>query len=145
MIARERDLVLESVRAALEPCPEVLDGYLFGSLARGDAGATSDVDVAVYLDEGLTALERGRFALELAAELMSQLARNDVDVVVLNSAPPLLYHRVLRDGERLLTRDLVATTRREGQALSRYCDWVPQLAKIEATHRRRIAAGELGK
>jgi len=145
VILRERDLVLESLRAAVEPCPEVLDAYLFGSLARGDAGATSDVDVAVYLDEGLTAVERGRFALELAAELMSRLARNDVDLVVLNSAPPLLYHRVLRDGERLLSRDHLATTRREGQALSRFCDWVPQLAKIEAAHRRRMAAGEFGR
>ena len=33
---------------------------------------------------------------------MAGLGSNDVDVVVLNRSPPLLYHRVLRDGERLL-------------------------------------------
>lgn len=38
----------------------------------------------------------------------------------------------LRDGQRILARDLRATTIREGYALSRYCDYVPQLAKIEA-------------
>ena len=60
---------------------------------------------------------------------------NDVDVVLLNHAPPVLYHRVLRDGVRLLSRDLPATTTRAGQALSRYCDFVPQLAKMEAARR----------
>ena len=50
-------------------------------------------------------------------------------------APPLLYHRVLRDGRRILSRDLRATTTREGYALSRYCDFVPQLAKMAAARR----------
>ena len=66
---------------------------------------------------------------------MAGLGYNDVDVVVLNRAPPLLYHRVLRDGVRVLSRDLPATTTREGQALSRYCDFVPQLAKMDAARR----------
>jgi hypothetical protein len=63
---------------------------------------------------------------------MSCLGTNLVDVVILNHAPPLLYHRVLRDGSRIFSRDLRATTVREGRALSRHCDFVPQLAKIDA-------------
>lgn len=145
MNPRDGRATLAALRTALEARPEVLEAYLFGSLARGEAGEMSDVDVAVFLDEQRSIAERGRLLLELTAELMSRLGRNDVDVVALNDAPPLLYHRVLRDGERLLARDLLATTRREGQALSRYCDWVPQLAKIEAAHRRRMAAGEFGR
>jgi hypothetical protein len=47
----------------------------------------------------------------------------------------VLYHRVLRDGRRVFTRDARATAAREGYALSRYCDYVPQLAKIEAGRR----------
>lgn len=46
---------------------------------------------------------------------MAALGRNDVDLVLLNDAPPLLYHRVLRDGVRLLSRDLAKTTAREGE------------------------------
>jgi hypothetical protein len=61
--------------------------------------------------------------------------------VVLNAAAPLLYHRVLRDGVRVLSRDLAATTGREGRALSRYCDYVPQLAKIDAAARPRLRGG----
>ena len=55
------------------------------------------------------------------------------------------YHRVLRDGVRLFSRDLRATTAREGQALSRYCDYLPQLAKIDAAHRARVEGGHFGR
>ncbi len=84
-------------------------------------------------------------AAELTAELMTALSSNAVDVVVLNQAAPLLYHRVLRDGLRLMSRDLRATTTREGQALSRYCDYLPQLRKIDAALAARIAAGRFGR
>lgn len=61
-----------------------------------------------------------------------------------NAASPLLYHRALRDGLRIVTRDLEETTRRAGQALSRYCDYLSQLAEIDAAHHRSIAAGDFG-
>lgn len=66
---------------------------------------------------------------------MSGLRTNAIDVVILNRAPPLLYHRVLRDGIRVLSRDLRATTVREGQALSRYCDFLPYLNRIDGETR----------
>jgi hypothetical protein len=44
----------------------------------------------------------------------------------------------LRDGVRLFARDLAATTAREGRALSRYCDYVPQLAKVDAAAAARL-------
>jgi predicted nucleotidyltransferase len=129
----------------LAPHPEILDAYLFGSRAVGGAQPHSDVDVAVYLGEERPAASAFGYAADLAAEIMRGLALPRVDVVVLNEAPPLLYHRVLRDGVRVLSRDLRATTTREGRALSRYCDYVPQLAKIEAAHRARIAADRFGR
>ena len=123
------------IRRALADREEVLEAYLFGSRARGDAAAHSDVDVAVYLDESRTQAAPFGPAADLAAVLMSALGESRVDVAILNRASPLLYHRVLRDGIRVLARDLRATTTREGRALSRYCDYVPQLAKIEAARR----------
>lgn len=112
--------------------PEVLEGYLFGSRARGVGYAHSDIDVAVYVDTDRITPGPFGYRSELTSVLMSALGSNAVDVVVLYEAPPLLYHRVLRDGVRLLARDLRATTVREGRALSRHCDFVPHLAKIDA-------------
>jgi predicted nucleotidyltransferase len=136
---------LSRLAQALEPRGEILEAYLFGSAARGSAQPHSDLDVAVYLADPRPKTSPFGYAADLAAELMRALGAPRVDVVVLNEAPPLLYHRVLRDGVRILTRDLRATTTREGQALSRYCDYVPQLAKIEAAHRARIEAGRFGR
>jgi predicted nucleotidyltransferase len=122
----------DRVAAVLATRPEILEAYLFGSHARGEGQAHSDIDVAVFIDE--EAVEPGPFGYrsELTSALMSHLGTNGVDVVILNDAPPLLYHRVLRDGVRLFARDLRATTVREGRALSRHCDFAPHLAKIDS-------------
>jgi hypothetical protein len=127
------------VARALEARPEVLEAYVFGSVARGESQPHSDIDVAVYLDRGRCAGGGFGPAAELTAELMRALGTNRVEVAILNDASPLLYHRVLRDGIRVVSRDLAASTTREGQALSRYCDYVPQLAKVDAARKRARA------
>ena len=127
--------LLARVAGALAAREEVLEAYVFGSRARGQARPDSDVDVAVYVDEGRAREGAWGYRAELATALMTALGTNDVDVVVLNRAPILLYHRVLRDGVRVLSRDLRATTTRAGQALSRYFDFLPQLDKMDAARR----------
>jgi uncharacterized protein len=138
-------VLVERVRFALAARYEVLEAYLFGSQARDEAGVLSDVDVAVYVAP--SALERPGFGIqaELGSDLQSALGRSEVDLVLLNRASALLYHRVLRDGVRILSRSEPATATREGQALSRYCDFLPQLRKVDAAHRARIEAGRFGQ
>jgi len=121
---------------------EILEAYLFGSHARGTGQAHSDIDVAAFVDEGEIEPSLFGYRAELTTALMAGLGTNSVDVVILNDAPPLLYHRVLRDGSRLFSRDLRATTVREGRALSRHCDFVPQLAKIDTGLRGRVPVEE---
>lgn len=123
------------LRELLEARPEVLDAYLFGSTARGSQSPLADLDVAVFVDLDRAATPAFGYRSQLTAALMVGLGRNDVEVVVLNHASPLLYHRVLRDGVRLGARRPRETTVREGRALSRFCDYIPQLAKIGAARR----------
>ena len=132
--------LLAHLTQALAQRDEVLEAYLFGSHARGQARADSDIDVAVYVDESAADEGHWGYRAELTTDLMAALGTDAVDVVVLNEAPILLYHRVLRDGVRLLSRDLRATTSRAGQALSRYFDFLPQLDKMDAA--RRFASGK---
>lgn len=103
---------------ALAPRDEILEAYLFGSRARGRAQPDSDIDVAVCVDAGKARALGGSWGYRaaLATDLMAALRTNDVDVVVLNDAPPLLYRRVLRDGIRVSSRDLAAP--RCGRAMS---------------------------
>jgi predicted nucleotidyltransferase len=137
--------IVERLTRCLTARPEILDAYLFGSHARGDAARHSDIDVAVYVDPDRVPRSNFGYAAELTSELGTALGSDAVDVVVLNQAPPLLYHRVLRDGVRVLARNLAATTTREGQALSRFCDYVLHLRKIDAAHAARIEAGSFGR
>ncbi len=132
----------ERITDVLSARREILEAYLFGSLARGEGRAHSDIDIAVFVDQAKTEPSLFGYRSELTSALMSGLGSNAVDVVILNDAPPLLYHRVLRDGSRLLSRDLRATTVREGRALSRYCDFAPNLAKIDAILGARLPISE---
>lgn len=137
--------IVERLKRCLTARSEILDAYLFGSHARGDAAQHSDIDVAVYVDPDRARHSDFGYVAELTAELGTALGSDAVDVVVLNQAPPLLYHRILRDGVRVLARNPAATTTREGQALSRFCDYVPHLRKIDAVHAARIEAGGFGR
>jgi hypothetical protein len=145
MSTRSSSEITARIATLLEPLEEILEAYVFGSWARGEDQPHSDIDIAVYVDQaGLS--DRGfGYRAELTSELMRALGTNRVDLVILNAAPPMLYHRVLRDGVRILSRDLRKTTVREGRALGRYCDYVPQLQKIDAVLSARVERGEFGR
>lgn len=102
------DLVDQLERVAPRACEglgvDVL--YLFGSRARGDARADSDVDVAVLLRD-TDAVDPLDTSLRVARRL-EELARLGTPVeaaVVLNDAPLPLAGRVLRDRVVLYSRD----------------------------------------
>lgn len=70
----------------------------FGSSVTGRAHARSDVDVAVLLDRPLPAFEAHG---ELLHDLQGCFPDREVDLVVLNTADPLLLRRIT-EGCRLL-------------------------------------------
>ena len=97
--------------------------YLFGSVARGEARADSDVDVGVLFERDPPAtLDAPQFAVE--AELERRFGRA-VQVVALNRASSDLVHRVLRDGRLVLDRDPAARTRFEVRSRNEYFDMAP--------------------
>ena len=113
-----RDILVEH----LSKVDGLVAAYLFGSRARGTAGAESDVDIALWLKTAPRTLEE--LPLELGAQLEQQLGTK-ADVVVLNGASTDLIHRVLRDGVLLVERDRSARIRFEVRARSDYFDLLP--------------------
>jgi predicted nucleotidyltransferase len=97
--------------------------YLFGSQARGDTGPLSDVDVAVLVKDEISPQETLALRLRLMEAIGRALGLERVDVVVLNEAPYLLQHRVIRDGKVLYSRDELARVQYEFRVLRDYLDY----------------------
>jgi predicted nucleotidyltransferase len=125
--------------------PDVVAAYLFGSHARGNAGPLADVDLAVWLDGPQGASERMRRQLALSGEVASLLGTDEVELVVLNGAPPLLAQRVIRDGERLAERNPRERVHLETEALIRYLDTIPLREELGRGLERRLAEGTFGR
>ncbi len=107
--------------------------YLFGSEGRRTAGPGSDVDMAVlYSESPPRTLESP--ALGLEADLERLLGR-PVEVVVLNSAPVDLVHRVLRDGRILFEGDRSARIAFEVRVRNEYFDLLPILRRYRKLDR----------
>ena len=108
--------------------------YVYGSMARGEARDTSDIDVGVlYTQEPPPTLDG--LGLELGYKL-EQLLGKPVDLVVLNRAPLDLIHRVLRDGVLVYDSDPSSRIRFEVQARSAYFDLLAYLRQY-----RRVTPG----
>jgi len=103
---REMEQALSRYFAELAD-PGVVSAYLFGSFAEGREHRESDVDVGVLLDWSRwpTAKERFDRRVDLISDLMAALGRNEVDVVILNDAPPLLGRKIVTVGRRVFTAD----------------------------------------
>lgn len=93
--------LISSLQSALRTEHNVRFALLFGSVARGEATAGSDIDLLVEMRDGT--LER---QLELEIKLEDRLGKS-VEVVLVNDARrnPVLMAQAVADGRLLLDRD----------------------------------------
>lgn len=101
----------------LEGRAEVRLAYVFGSVARDEARPSSDLDLGVVFGLVPVPRELDRLATDLEA-----VAGRRVDLVVLNEAPPLLTHEVIRWGRLIVCQDEDERVRFQTRATARYLD-----------------------
>jgi predicted nucleotidyltransferase len=104
---------------------DVVLAYVFGSQARGEAGPLSDVDVAILFAADASRQDRFERVLVMSNALGVMVQREDVDVIDLQEASPLLRHRVYTDGHLLYCPDDAVRVRFETTALRDYVDTAP--------------------
>ena len=129
-------------RDYLSSQPAVLVAYLFGYRVAGKARSDSDVDTAVLLSEedGVARFER---RLRLMNEV-SDVCGREADVIVLNDAPPLLQHQVLKHGRLVFERDRAARVEFEVRAGKIYADLKPMRRFFQEALFREIQEVGLG-
>jgi uncharacterized protein len=135
---------LAAVGRLLACDPRVSTAWVFGSVARGDANASSDLDVAVLLG-GPPTSEDDEALRTVTIDLERFSPSGRVDIVVLGDQGPVFRHRVLREGVLVLDRDPAARRDFETRAIIDYLDWKPTheiaMAATLAGLRDRFAKG----
>lgn len=121
---------LGDLTSLLSADPDVQLAVVFGSAARGARGQRSDLDVGVM---GLRSTAR----LAALAVTLARIAGRHVDLVQLETAPPLLRFEIARDGAVMFERTPHLWSDFKARAMVDWWDWAP-LA-------RRFAAAAMGR
>ncbi|OQX81997.1 MAG: hypothetical protein B6D56_00995 [Candidatus Omnitrophica bacterium 4484_70.1] len=101
------EIIKKSLKEYFQQHPEIEIAYIFGSVVQGRKNLLSDIDVGIILDDSQIKQELYRYGYkaEILADLIKILKTNEVDLVVLNEASPLLKHRVLYWGKLIYCRN----------------------------------------
>ena len=90
--------MLDQIKEIMQHHP-VQQAYLFGSQAHGTAGPLSDIDIAVMYAASVGV---DKAESKLFAELSQSLHTDNIDLVNIATASPLLAHRAVLRGIPLL-------------------------------------------
>jgi uncharacterized protein len=100
-----------------ELMPQAQAAWLYGSAAKGEATADSDIDVAVILNANAA---HDAWALSQQASILSDRWGIEVDLVNFQTAPCVLQKEILQAQRRLFASDVAQTDNYELFALSQY-------------------------
>lgn len=116
---------------------KVLIAYLFGSYARGVETTKSDIDIAILLSENPPKMLE--YYLHLINEL-SKVLNNEVDLIILNTAPPLLKHQIIKHGKLVYCKDEKARIEFETRTHGEYLDFSIAIARYDKCLIKEILA-----
>lgn len=111
---------LQALSDYLGRLPDVLAALVFGSAAAGRLRPDSDLDIAVLFPA--QAVPDALAAVELR-ERLTQFASRDVDLVVLNQAPPILAFQAIKNGRIIACHDQHAYQCYVMRLISEYADF----------------------
>lgn len=104
----------------LEKRKDVIFAYLFGGLAKGDATPLSDVDIAVYLDEGVDCIEA---KLDILEDLIDILNTDEIDLIVLNQSSLPLSMNVIRNNRLIVDKQPFTRHAHDSLVMRKYFDY----------------------
>jgi predicted nucleotidyltransferase len=117
----------------------LVSAYLFGSMAGDRSHRESDLDVGILLSRAGNPSSRFAERVRLAGLLPGLVGVRDVDVVILNDAPPHLARHVVLDGIRVACPDPEEDHAFRRDVQLRAADLAPFLARTRAVKLEGLA------
>lgn len=133
------DEIRQSLKEYFQNHPEIEIAYIFGSVAEGKTSVLSDIDIAILLDmrEIDEKLYSYGYKTQILTDLMKLLKTNNVDLVILNQAKPLLRHRVLYFGKLIYSKNEKRRIQFQVETIDKYIDFKQLLKSHLQTGGRR--------
>jgi predicted nucleotidyltransferase len=104
----------------LEKRKDVIFAYLFGGLTKGDPKPMSDVDIAVYLDEGVDCIQA---KLDILGDLIDILNTDQIDLIVLNQSSLALSMNVIKNNRLLVDKQPFKRHAQYSLVMRKYFDY----------------------
>lgn len=117
--------LLALLRSLLSGERGIAAAYLFGSAARGETRARSELDVGLLFREGWDVRDRHLIAADVAGRVVRSRAGLPVDVWDLEDLALVIQGRVMAEGRLLTSNDDVRRVRFEVAVRQRYFDFLP--------------------
>jgi predicted nucleotidyltransferase len=122
----------DTIPELLRTHPSVEAAWVFGSVASGAAGASSDLDVGVLGTAPLAAEEK-----KALIEQLAQATGRPVDLVDLQSARGPIVGRILQEGTRLFCDNTTLYAKLLTRWWGDRADWQPYRRRILKERRDR--------
>ncbi len=114
------EFLLSKAEAYLKSRSDVVFAYLFGGLAKKRPMPLSDVDIAIYLLEGVDIVEK---RMEILGKLMMLLETDEIDLVILNTAPLILKMKILENKKVIVDNNPFLRYSYESLTMRKYFDF----------------------
>ena len=128
---------VELLTQALARDPRFTAAILFGSVAKGTARPSSDIDIAVLYVNATARASAEADVIELLGQL-GIIARRDVHLVDLEHADSALRRSIFATGRVLFNRGGSALRDLHVATLLEYFDWAYARQVIDEGHRRKL-------
>jgi predicted nucleotidyltransferase len=96
----DKNTIREKLKNLLSEYDNAILVFLFGSFAGDDVTLFSDLDIAIYFHDSPDI-----YMLNELREKLEGTLHIDVDIVVLNSASPVIRMQILKKGVLLINKD----------------------------------------
>lgn len=119
-ILSNRLMIIDEVKKIIEAEDNIIFAYLFGSMAAGRQTNLSDVDIAIYLrnTEGIA-----QYKLEIFNKITNAIGTDELDLIILNTAPIFITGRILQNKQILIDKDPSLRYKFESLILREYFDF----------------------